>query len=121
MNKKYFKWFLGFYKKQIVDEINGEPNVIIMLHAPNELSPDFMERNDDILSIEYFEGVRNIKNEDLNSILSEMCQKADELGMTLYLDTKPKKNPTPQNIYDNNGFIPFQNEYFIRKPQSWKK
>ncbi len=107
--KKYFKWFIKWYKDYLM-------TTIIMLHAPNELSPEFMEQDDKTLSIEHLEQYKS--DVDIDKVLKEMCEKADELQIKLYLDiSSPRKKHIPEIIYFNNGFVPFNETYFVRLPK----
>jgi hypothetical protein len=108
--KKYFKWFIGWYKQYLFD-------TVVMIFAPNELSPDFMERDEKTFSIEYFEKM-NDSQVDLDKMLFDMCSKADELDIKLYLDKNPKKNPTPESIYLKNGFVTYNDIYLVRTPKN---
>lgn len=116
-NKKYFKWFIKWYKQQIVNDINDEASAVIMLHLPNELSPEFMERDDNTFSIECFIG-KKAEPKYMENLLTEMCQKADELSIKLYLDKTPRKNPVPDYIFQKNGFLDFNETYYIRTPKN---
>jgi hypothetical protein len=114
MNKKYFRWFIKWYKDYLFD-------MSIMIMIPNELSNKELlahseGNNEDVFIIELFERMPG-KEVDCNKLLKEMCEKADECGIKLYVSTTVHKVPNPDGLFAANGFEEFTKLYMFRNPK----
>ena len=114
MNKKYFKWFIKWYKDYFFD-------ISIMIMIPNELSDkdileDVKDQNEDVIIIELFEKMPG-KEADLKKLLKEMCEKADEYGIKFYACTVTHKVPNPEGLFVENDFVEFNKNFMFRNPK----
>ena len=115
--EKFMQWFIEWYKP-ISDAIN------ITFSLPNELLP-FKEKN--VVILDLFE--KKNQNIDAKKYLHEIVKKADELGVIIYLEPKPrhkyflnneakKKKITPEYLvdyYKNFGFNVTINKKFMKR------
>lgn len=96
--EKFMQWYIEWYKP-ISDSIN------ITFSLPNELLP-FKEKN--VVILDLFE--KKNQNIDANKYLHEIVKKADELGVTIYLEPKPSND-----YYKNSGFNVTENKKFMKR------
>lgn len=111
--KSFYKWYIDWYKT-----ISNEMSIIISL--PNELLlyELILLKEDNVVIIELFKPTSDfvLTNVHLKSIL----EKADEFGITIYIDPEPKY---PTKItkevfifwYKEFGFEFTPNEQFMKR------
>ena len=85
-NIKFMQWYVGWYKK-ISDKIN------ITFSLPNILLP-FKEKN--VIILDLFEKIE--QDIDAKPYLKEIVKKADEHGVTIYLEPMPRYKYFLKNI-----------------------
>ena len=85
-NYAFMNWFVKWYKP-IANDIN------IAFSLPNELQP-FLEQ--DVVILDIFEKIN--QDVDAKPFLKEITQKADEYGVTIYLEPTPRYNYFQNNI-----------------------
>jgi len=116
-SKKFMQWYIDWYKG-ISDLIN------ITFSLPNQLLP-FKENN--VVIFDLFE--KKNQKIDAKKYLQEIVNKADELGVVIYLEPKPrhkyfftneakKKKITKEYLidyYTNFGFEVTQNKKFMKR------
>ena len=93
----FYQWFIDWYKT-ILSEVT------IMISVPNEIQPYIQ---DDVIILDCLKGTTD--SIDLSPFLKTLLQKADEHGLTIYLDPTPsgKDNNTREfyvSLYQNHGF-----------------
>jgi len=76
--KSFYKWYIDWYKTILND-------MTIIISLPNELLP-FKE--DNVIIIELFKPTSDFVVTE--PYLKEILEKADELGITIYIDPEPK-------------------------------
>ena len=104
----FYKWYIEWYKT-ILNEMT------IMISLPNELQP-FKE--DNVVILELFKPMSDFVISE--PYLKEILEKADEFGITIYLDPEPRystRNPRSFFIswYKQFGFDLTQNKVFMKR------
>lgn len=80
-NLEFYKWFIGWYKP-----ISKDMNIAISLPADIGFNNTFKDANYIVLDV--FEKIK--QNIDAKPFLSEIIKKADEYGVVIYLEPKPR-------------------------------
>jgi len=106
--KSFYEWYINWYKN-----ILNAMSIIISL--PNELLP-FKE--DNVVIIELFKPTNDFVLTDLH--LEYILEKADEFGITIYIDPEPKyptKNTKDVYVwfYKEYGFVETPNQQFMKR------
>jgi len=121
--KKFFGWYKDWYK-------SVQTKIHIMFSVPNELHlEDFLRliKEQNVVVLELFEKID--QSTDAKIYLQQICSKADELGISLYLEPMPriryfKENSEKKNkitkeylvgYYTNFGFEPILDNRFMKR------
>lgn len=106
--RSFYKWYIDWYKN-----ILNAMRIIISL--PNELLP-FKE--DNVVIIELFKPTNDFVLTEPH--LKAILEKADEFGITIYIDPEPKY-PTRNTkslyiwFYEQHGFVETPNQQFMKR------
>ena len=121
--KEFFSWYKDWYKP-----ISGEMN--IMFSVPNELHLEellAMMTEENVVVMELFEKID--QNIDAKPFMQQICEKADELGIIIYLEPNPRYKYFAENTekrnkvskeylfdyYSNFGFEPTSDKRFMKR------
>lgn len=126
--KEFFTWYKNWYKP-----ISGKMN--IMFSVPNELHLEellAMMTEENVVVMELFE--KTDQNIDAKPYMRQICEKADELGITIYLEPNPRYKYFAENTekrnkvskqylfdyYSNFGFEPTSDKRFMKRTPKMK-
>ena len=106
--KLFYEWYIKWYKGILND-------MTIMISLPNELQPI---KEDNVVIIDLFKPTSDFVVTE--PYLKEILEKADEFGITIYLDPEPKyptKNTKKFYIfwYKEFGFEITPNQEFMKR------
>ena len=91
--KLFYEWYIDWYKTNIKD-------ITVIISLPNELQP---YKEDNVVILDLF----NPNNDFVDSepYLKSLLEKADELGIIIYLDVNPKYKKYGFELTPNNKFL----------------
>ena len=106
----FYKWFIDWYK----NILNA---MTIMISLPNELIP-FKFVEDNVVILECFKPTNDFVLTEPH--LEAILEKADEFGITIYIDPEPKyhtKNTKDVCVwfYKQHGFEETPNQQFMKR------